>query len=72
MKVKIDLLEVEVEATKLDQADTITSANINVKVKSPADEGVIKKVFELTLKNCPVRILFTKAGVKVTHKLEKS
>jgi len=71
MKVQVEALEVEVEAEKPDTAATITSATVITKVKSPADEETIKKVYELTLKNCPVGVLFEKAGVKVTHKVEK-
>jgi len=38
-----------------------------VKVDTPEDR--IKRIFNLTLKNCPLGVLFEKAGVKTSYKL---
>jgi len=69
MRVPIDDLEVKLEATKTEAAGTITEANFDITVKADAPEDRIQRIFELTVKNCPVGILFEKGGVKPSYNL---
>ena len=47
---------------------TEESFDVVFKVDAPADR--VKRLHELTLKNCPVGILFEKAGVKINYSLK--
>lgn len=69
MRVSIDDLEVKLEATKTDAASTITEADFDITVKAGIPEDRIRRIFELTVKNCPVGILFEKGGVKTSYNL---
>jgi len=70
MRVNLKDLEVKLEAVKLEEAGTITEANFLITVKTDVDEDKIQRVFKVTLDNCPVGILFEKAGVKTNYKLK--
>lgn len=70
MKVNLKDLEVKLEAVKLEEAGTITEANFLITVKTDVDEDKIQRIFKVTLNNCPVGILFEKAGVKTSYKLK--
>lgn len=70
MRVSLKDLEVSAEATKSEEAGTITKAEFHVKVKSTVAEDRIKRIHELTLKGCPVGKIFDKAGVKSSYNLE--
>jgi len=63
-------LDVKLEATKSDEAATITKANFDIQVKAEASEDKIQRIFKLTLENCSVGKLFEKAGVKTSYKME--
>jgi len=69
-KLNVKHLEVLVEAEKSEEIGTITKAKIRVKVKTPDPEEKARKVLELTLKNCPVGLLFERAGVELEHSIE--
>jgi uncharacterized OsmC-like protein len=60
----------KVEAVKTDEADTITEEtfDITLKINTPMDR--VQRLHELTLKNCPVGVLFEKAGVKISYNLK--
>lgn len=68
-KMRLDLrgCDVKVEAVKNPEVGTITEEafDITFKVDAPADR--VQRLHELTLKNCPVGILFEKAGTKITY-----
>lgn len=68
-KMRLDLrgCDVKVEAAKNPEVGTITEEvfDITFKVDAPADR--VQRLHELTLKNCPVGILFEKAGTKITY-----
>jgi putative redox protein len=68
-KMRLDLrgCDVKVEAVKNPEVGTITEEvfDITFKIDAPADR--IQRLHELTLKNCPVGILFEKAGTKITY-----
>ena len=63
-------LTVEVEAVKTDEAGTITEETFDIEIKADAPEDRIKRLHELTVKNCPVDILLQKAGVKINYNVK--
>ena len=68
-RVKINDLEVNVRAEKSEKLKTIAKTNYVVIVRSSENEDRLKRVFDLTRVNCPVGILFEKAGVEISFKL---
>ena len=71
MRVDVEDLEVTMVAEKPEDAKTITSVTMEVKVRSGADEATVRKVWERTKEICPVGIIFEKAGVKLEAKITK-
>src|SRR6056297_3093916 len=69
MRISVERVEVEVNAEKGD--DTIRKVQYTAKVKSESTEEQLKRCLELTEKNCPVGVLFSKAGVEIEGNLEK-
>jgi len=63
-------LEVKLEAVKLDEAGTITEANLDITVKADIPEDRVRQIHKLTVKNCPVGRLFEKAGVKTSYNVK--
>jgi uncharacterized OsmC-like protein len=59
--------EVKVEATKSEETGTISEEAFDITFKLDAPQDRIQRLHELTLKNCPVGVLFEKAGVKITY-----
>ena len=69
MRVPLKGCDVKVEAMKSEETGTIAVENFDVVFKVDAPEDRIQRLHELTLKNCPVGILFEKAGVKINYSL---
>ena len=69
-RVTISDLEVNMKAEKPEGAKTVTKANYDVIVRSGESQDKLERVFELTRANCPVGLLFEKAGVEVSYKLK--
>lgn len=69
MRLNVDKVEVDMDAEKGN--DTISKVTYKVHVKSDASDEQLRKCLDLTLKNCPVGVLFEKAGVEIEGKLEK-
>ena len=69
MRIPIKNLEVDLEAINSEEVGTITEANFEIKINADASEEKLQKMARLTLENCPVGILFNKAGVKVNYAL---
>jgi len=69
-RVTISYLEVNMKAEKPEGAKTVTKANYDVIVRSGESQDKLERVFELTRANCPVGLLFEKAGVEVSYKLK--
>ena len=69
-RVKISDLEIIMKAEKSEEAKTVTKADYEVVVKSDENEDKLRRVLELTRANCPVGLLFEKAGVEVSYKLK--
>jgi putative redox protein len=69
MRVPLKGCDVKVEAMKSEETGTIAEENFDIVFKVDAPEDRIQRLHELTLKNCPVGILFEKAGVKINYSL---
>ena len=50
--------------------DVTQRKSFDVVFEVDAPEDRVKRLHELTLKNCPVGILFEKAGVKINYSLK--
>jgi putative redox protein len=70
MRVNVRNLEVETTAVKSAEAGTITEAEVNVLVDSDMPRDRLQRAHEVTLKGCPVGILFEKANVKIKYNLK--
>jgi uncharacterized OsmC-like protein len=70
MRIPLKGLTAEVEAVKTDEAGTITEETFNIEIKADAPPDRIKRLHELTVKNCPVDILLQKAGVKIEYNVK--
>jgi uncharacterized OsmC-like protein len=68
-RVKVSDLEVTMTADKPEGAKTVTNVGYTVQVRSDEGEDKLKRVFDLTRSNCPVGLLFEKAGVDVSYDL---
>ena len=69
MRINLKDLVVKLEAIKSDEVGTITEANFDITINADASEQRIQKMVRLTLENCPVGVLFEKAGVKTDYNL---
>lgn len=70
MRLKLRGCEVKVESLKSQETGTISEETFDIVFKLDAPEDRIKRLHELTLKNCPVGILFEKAGVETKYNLK--
>lgn len=62
-------LSVVVSAKNESGSPTFTSATAEIFVNSPNSHQKLKDCLDITLAKCPVGLLFTKAGVKLSEKL---
>jgi putative redox protein len=71
-KMRLDLkgCDVKIEATKSDETGTVSSETFDILLKLDAPEDRIERLHELTLKNCPVGIIFEKAGVDIKYNIK--
>jgi len=69
MRLNVNRVEVNMDAEK--GSDTISKVRYHVGVKSDSSQEQLQKCLDLTLKNCPVGVLFEKAGVEIEGELEK-
>ena len=67
MRLDLKGCDVKVEAVKSEQIGTIVEENFDITLRLDAPADRIQRLHELTLKNCPVGILFEKAGVKINY-----
>jgi uncharacterized OsmC-like protein len=61
--------KVKVEAVKSDETGTVSEETFDISIKTDAPQDRVERLHKLTLETCPVGILFEKAGVKITYKL---
>jgi putative redox protein len=69
MRLPLKGCDVKVEAVKSEEAGTIVEENFEIVFNLDAPEDRVQRLHELTLKNCPVGILFERAGVKIQYNL---
>ncbi len=69
-RVQISDIEIEMKAEKPEEARTVTMAGYKITVTSGESEEKLKRVFELTKANCPVGLLFERAGVQTNYELK--
>jgi len=69
MRFTLKNLEVKVDAVKSEQVGTITEANVDVLVEADIPKDRIQRAHELTVKGCPVGILFERAGVNIKYNI---
>ncbi len=71
-KMRLDLkgCNVKVDAVKSPEAGTIGEETFDILFKLDAPQDRVQRLHELTLKNCPVGVLFEKAGVKITYNIK--
>lgn len=70
MQLEFSELKVELEALKND-TPTINTIEYTFSIKSNEDTDKIQKCLDLTEKNCPVGIIFSRAGIEIKGKLVK-
>jgi uncharacterized OsmC-like protein len=67
MRFSLKDLEVKAEAIKSEKAGTITEVRFEIMIKADIPEDRIQRIHKLTSKECPVGIIFEKAGVKTDY-----
>jgi len=72
MRIALKGLTVKVAAVKTDEAGTITEEAFDIEIKADAPQDRIQRLHEVTLKHCPVGILFEKASVKISYNIKIS
>jgi len=70
MRLKISQLEVAMKAEKPEGASTVTRADYTLIIKSPENKERLRRAFDLMRQNCPVGLIFEKAGINVTFSLK--
>lgn len=70
MRLTLKDCDVKVEAVKSEETGTINEETFDIALRLDAPLEKVQWLHELTLKNCPVGILFEKAGVKITYNLK--
>jgi len=72
MRITLKGLTVKVVAVKTDAAGTITEEAFDIAIKADAPQDRIQRLHEVTLRNCPVGIIFEKAGTKISYNVKES
>jgi uncharacterized OsmC-like protein len=70
MRLPLKGCDVKLEAVKSQETGTISEETFNITFKLDAPEDRVQRLHELTLRNCPVGILFEKAGVNISYSLK--
>lgn len=67
MRFRLKNLEIKVDAVKSEQLGTITEVTADILVEADMPKDRILRAHELTVKDCPVGILFERANVKIKY-----
>ncbi len=70
MRIALKGLTVKVAALKTDEAGTITEEAFDITIKTDAQQDRIQRLHEVTLKHCPVGVLFEKARVQISYNIQ--
>ena len=69
MRLVVKGLKVKLEAIKSDETGTISEETFDINIKTDAPQDRVDRAHKLTLETCPVGILFEKAGVKLSYRV---
>ena len=69
MRITLKDLQVDSEAIKSEEVGTITQVRVDILVLADAPQDRMNRAHEVTLKTCPVGILFERACVKMEYRL---
>jgi putative redox protein len=69
MRITLKGLTVKVAAVKTDAVGTITEETFDIAIKADLPQDRVQRLHEVTLKNCPVGLLFEKASVKISYSI---
>ena len=72
MRLALKGLKVKVEAIKSEETGTVSEETFDIAYRIDAPMDRVERLHNVTLDTCPVGILFDKAGVKVSYKLNVS
>jgi len=70
MRLPLKGCDVKVQAVKSDETGTISEEIMDITIDIDAPMDRVERLHEVTLKNCPVGIIFEKAGIKTTYNLK--
>jgi uncharacterized OsmC-like protein len=70
MRLQLKGCGVKLGAVKSHETGTVSEETLDITLKLDAPEDRVQRLHEVTLKNCPIRILFEMAGVKTTYNLK--
>ncbi len=70
MRLPLKGCDVEIDAVKSPETGTISEETFDITLKLDAPQDRVQRLHEVTLKTCPVGILFEKADVKITYNLK--
>ena len=69
MRLALKGVRVKVEAVKSEETGTVSEETFDVNIKTDAPQDRVERLHKLTLENCPVGVLFERAGVKISYNL---
>ncbi len=70
MRLPLKDCDVKIEAVKSPETGTVSEEIFDITLKMDAPKDRVQRLHEVTVKTCPVGILFEKAGVKITYNLK--
>ncbi len=70
MRLNFKGCDVKLEAVKSEETGTIAEETLDITLKVDAPEDRVNRLHDLTLKNCPVGVLFEKAGVQIKYNIK--
>lgn len=70
MRLPLKGYDVEIDAVKSPETGTISEETFDITLKLDTPQDRVQRLHEVTLKTCPVGILFEKADVKITYNLK--
>lgn len=72
MRIALRGLTVKVIAAKTDAAGTITEEEFDIAIRADAPQDRIQRLHEVTLRNCPVGVIFERANTKISYNIKLS
>ena len=69
MRLTFSAMEIVANAEQPDGAPTITSIHFVMTITTTEAPQKIEKCLDTTVSTCPVGVLYTQAGIKITHEI---